>query len=58
MVTYFNHQIMYYPIPFGQGWKIDSAARQIIVGYGVPRTMIPLDSVASYAVELIEPREE
>lgn len=54
IVTYFDHTIMYYPIDAGQGWKIDSATRQIVIGRGVPRTFIPLDQVRSYDIAPIE----
>lgn len=42
---------MHYPVPMGEGWKVDVINRQIVVGRGVPRTMIPLDGVRSYTIE-------
>lgn len=44
-------QPLYYQIPAQQGWRIDTLHRQIVVGTGIPRTMIPLDSVLSYSIE-------
>lgn len=54
IVTYFDHAIMYYPTDAGQGWKIDSASRCLVVGRGVPRTMIPLDQVRSFDIAPME----
>lgn len=54
VVTYFNYQIMYYPVPVGQGWKVSTSDRHISVGTGLPRTRIPLDNVASYSIETFE----
>jgi hypothetical protein len=51
VVQYFNGQRGYYSIPEGQGWKVLTESRQIVVGRGVPRTFIPLDSVMCYTVE-------
>lgn len=53
IVEYLNSQTRYYPIKFDPGWRIDTMHRQIVIGIGVPRTMIPLDSVAAYHIEEI-----
>lgn len=47
-------QPLYYQIPADQGWRIDTLHRQIVVGKGLPRTMIPLDNVLSYSIEEVE----
>lgn len=52
VVTYFDHQVMWYPIPAGQGWRVDNASRYIVIGK-FPRTYIPLDQVRSWNVEEI-----
>jgi hypothetical protein len=49
VVTYFNNITHYFPV--NNGWRIDGPSRMIVVGHGVPRTMIPLDSVASVSIE-------
>jgi hypothetical protein len=51
VVLYNDHVTMYYPIPQGQGWHVDAANRQIIIGRGLPRTAVPLDQVRNYRVE-------
>jgi hypothetical protein len=54
VVEYLNNQTRYYPVTLKRGWRLDTIHRQIIVGLGVPRTMIPLDSVAAYHIEQVE----
>lgn len=51
-VTYADHQIGHYLVPEGQGWKVDAALRMLVIGRGVPRKMIPLDSVQM--IEVVE----
>jgi hypothetical protein len=41
----------YFKVPKGQGWRVDTAHRQLVVGVGLPRTIIPLDNVLWYEVE-------
>ena len=41
----------HYPVPREGGWKIDTLHRQIVIGTGLPRTMLPLDNIMSYSVE-------
>ena len=50
-ISYNDNSTMFYPVPDGQGWKIDPAMRVIVIGRGVPRTMIPLDTVKSIEIE-------
>jgi hypothetical protein len=52
VVDYLTRTTRYYPIPEG-GWRIDGMNRQIVIGRGVPRTMIPFDTVAAYHLEEI-----
>jgi hypothetical protein len=47
-VTYANGQTMYHPVPEGQGWKIDTMQRVVVIGKGVPRTIVPLDGVLHF----------
>jgi hypothetical protein len=47
-VTHFNGQVMYHPVPEGQGWRIDPMHRCIVIGKGVPRTHVPLDTVLHF----------
>lgn len=42
---------LYYPIDKKQGWRINETTREIVVGRGVPRVLIPLDNVLSYSIE-------
>lgn len=51
VVLHNDNVYQYHPVPEGQGWKVDTINRQIVVGRGVPRTMIPLDTVRSYTIE-------
>lgn len=51
VVEYRDHQRGFYPVPAGQSWRLDTAARCIVIGTGVPRTYVPLDSVLSFNVE-------
>lgn len=50
IVTYYDHQIMYYQLDSTLGWKIDNASRCIIIGKGVPRIWVPLDTVRSFEI--------
>lgn len=50
VVTYFDHQVMYYPVDSERGWKIDNPSRCLIIGRGVPRTFVPLDQVRSFDI--------
>lgn len=54
VVTYNDHQIGFYPVN-EEGWKIDSAKRCIVIGRGVPRTLVPLDNVQRIDLEPCEP---
>jgi hypothetical protein len=51
VVTYADHQIGFYPVPEDGGWRLDAASRCLIIGHGVPRTQIPLDSVQCFVIE-------
>jgi hypothetical protein len=44
----------YFPVGPERGWKVDTTHRQIVVGIGIPRTMIPLDNVLHYEIEEYE----
>ena len=48
VVTYNDHQIMFYPV--NSSWKIDNASRCLVVGK-FPRTYIPLDRVLSFDIQ-------
>jgi hypothetical protein len=56
-VTYADDVTRYYPVTGAWGWRIDVTHRQIVIGRGVPRTMIPLDSVRAYTIEQIGGRD-
>jgi hypothetical protein len=52
VITYFDHQVMYFPVSYDDGgWKVDAASRCIVIGRGVPRTWIPLDQVRHWDIE-------
>lgn len=46
--TYANGQTMYHPVPKGQGWRINTMQRVVVIGKGVPRTLVPLDGVLHF----------
>ncbi len=50
VVTYHDHQTMYFQVGPELGWKVDNASRCIVVGK-FPRTYIPLDTVRSFEIE-------
>lgn len=50
VVTYHDHQTMYFQVGPDLGWKVDNASRCIVVGK-FPRTYIPLDTVRSFDIE-------
>lgn len=52
VVTYRDHQIMYYPTYPDTGWKIDAASRCVVVGK-FPRTYIPMDAILSFEIESV-----
>lgn len=51
VVDYLNGPTRYYPVPEGQGWRVDTILRMVVIGRGVPRVMIPYDTVASIEIE-------
>jgi hypothetical protein len=53
VVTYLTHQTAFFPVPPDEGWKISASMRCIVVGHGVPRTLIPLDTVLWFSLEEI-----
>lgn len=53
-VTHTTHQQTFYEVPLGQGWRIDPAMRCIVVGRGVPRTLVPLDTVLCFDLEWVD----
>jgi hypothetical protein len=44
-ITYANGQTMYHPVSESRGWRIDTMQRVVVIGKGVPRTIVPLDGV-------------
>ena len=57
-VTFMDHSTYHYQVD-NQGWRFDSSTRQIIIGRGVPRLQIPLDSVRHYEIErLVSPERQ
>lgn len=53
-VDYIGNTQRWYPVPPEQGWKIDTDTREIKIGVGFPRTVVPLDRVLSYEVQEYE----
>jgi hypothetical protein len=51
VVSYADHQTGFFPVPSGEGWRVDPALRCIVIGRGVPRTLVPLDGVQCFHVE-------
>jgi hypothetical protein len=54
VVDYLSGQTRHFEIPW-PGWQLDHVKRLLIIGRGVPRTMVPLDSVAAFHLELTSP---
>lgn len=50
-VAYATHQTGYFPVDPEKGWRVDPASRCLVIGHGVPRTMVPLDSVLWFELE-------
>lgn len=48
--TYANGQTLYHPVPPGEGWRVDTMQRVVVIGRGVPRTVVPLDGVQHFEV--------
>jgi hypothetical protein len=51
VVTHRDHQVTYHQVPPHTSWRIDPAARCLVIGRGVPRKHIPLDGVLHFDVE-------
>lgn len=51
VVSYKDGRVGYFPVPPSQSWRVDSADRCLVIGTGVPRVFVPLDSVVAYEVE-------
>lgn len=49
VVTHMDNQVSYFTVP-DTGWKLDPIHRQILIGRGIDRVMVPLDNVRSYAM--------
>lgn len=50
-VTLLDGTQRWYPVGDGEGWKIDSTSRCIIIGKGLGRTYIPFDNVDCFSPE-------
>lgn len=50
VVTYADHQVGSFPVPPGEGWRVDSALRCLVIGRGVPRVYVPLDNVQCFEI--------
>lgn len=57
VVTYHDHTIMWYSVGPDRSWRIDNPSRCIIIGHGLPRTYIPLDTVRSFDIAVIDDDE-
>jgi hypothetical protein len=49
-VSYHSGQTRYFPVG-EDGWRFDTSTRELVIGRGVPRTHVPLDTVAHYDIE-------
>jgi hypothetical protein len=56
VVEYADHQFRYFPVK--DCWRVDPAFRCIVIGRGLPRTYVPLDSVRNFTVETLTSSEE
>lgn len=50
VITFKDGQEASFKLDSNRGWRIATESRQIIIGRGVPRTMVPLDNVLYYEV--------
>lgn len=50
-VTLLDGTQRWYPVGDGEGWKIDSTSRCLIIGKGLGRTYVPLDNVDCFSPE-------
>lgn len=57
-VTGMDNVMSFYPVPPGQGWKIDPSYALLVIGRGLGRTVIPLQNVRSFRVLTHQPRSE
>jgi len=46
-----DDQPRYFQVTASQGWRIDSQHRQLVIGKGMGRIMVPFDNVLQYSVE-------
>lgn len=51
-VTFHNDHTRYYPVTFEGGWKTSHmwGVEFLIIGTGIPRTLIPLSGVQSFTI--------
>jgi hypothetical protein len=52
-VYYLDDTTRWYPV--NEQWRVDTVRREIVIGRGIPRTHIPLDTVRAYHVEPYDP---
>lgn len=50
-VTHMNGTSTVHPVSDGDGWRVDTWTRSLVIGRGLGRVHIPLDNVASYSPE-------
>lgn len=50
IVNHLNGVNRHHAVPPEQGWKIDNGGRFLVIGSGVPRVHVPLDTVAFFEV--------
>lgn len=51
VIEYLDGAVAYYPMNTYRTWKVDHAKRELVIGRGVPRVMIPLEHVRAYIIE-------
>jgi hypothetical protein len=51
VVMYSDDTTRYFPVEIETGWRVDTTHRQLVVGKGLTRTMIPFDTVRYYSIE-------
>jgi hypothetical protein len=52
IVEYADHEFRYFPV--SESWRIDAAQRCLIIGRGLPREYVPLDSVRAFTIAELE----
>jgi hypothetical protein len=51
VVTHNNEKVTYHPVGTDRPWRIDAGLRELVIGKGVGRVMLPLCNILYYSLE-------